>query len=271
MNAVSDAVVRSQRLTPEPAEALANLLETSVPTGTLPPLWHSVYLLERPRQSDLGPDGHPVHGLPHPPGHGARRMFAGGRVRIHAPLELGIDTTRTSEVLGTTHKRGRSGELTFVTVRHRYVQGDTLKVDVEDDIVYRPPVDPVAPGSGSAPASAEHSVPEGSEELLVKAIDATFLFRYSALTYNAHRIHYDRAWCEREGYAGLVIHGPLQALLMAEALRLHGRSLVGAKFDYRLVAPLVGEQVVAVRRVSEHEVVVTAENGVTTARAAVGG
>ena len=98
-------------------------------------------------------------------------------------------------------------------------------------------------------------------------VDATVLFRYSALTYNAHRIHYDRDWCVREGYAGLVIHGPLQVLLMAEAIRHLGGTLVGAQLDYRLVRPLVGEQRVSVRRLPDESLVVVGADAVVTATA----
>lgn len=132
---------RTELITPEPAEALAGLLDIDTPTtGTdLPALWHWVYLIERRRQSDLGPDGHPTHGIPEPPGPGQRRMFAGGRVSLYAPLRLGEPATRTTRVIRTVEKEGKSGPLTFVTVRSDIEQGGRLAIADEQDIVYRAP------------------------------------------------------------------------------------------------------------------------------------
>ncbi|HEY9525232.1 MAG TPA: MaoC family dehydratase N-terminal domain-containing protein, partial [Thermopolyspora sp.] len=147
---------RTELITPEPAEALAGLLDISPPAGDgeLPALWHWIYLLERRRQSDLGPDGHPTHGIPAPPGPGMLRMFAGGRVSMHVPLRFGEPATRTTRVIRTVEKKGRSGPLTFVTVRSDIEQGGRPAISDEQDIVYRPsgPAPAARPGTTGIPA-----------------------------------------------------------------------------------------------------------------------
>jgi len=232
-----ETTTRTELITLEPAEALAGMLDIDAPSAgdELPALWHWIYLLERRRQSDLGPDGHPRHGIPAPPGPGRLRMFAGGRVSMHTPLRFRQPATRTTRVIRTAEKEGKSGLLTFVTVRSDIEQGGRLAIADEQDIVYR------APGS-TLPAksnTAETPAPMGS---LALDVDSVVLFRFSALTYNAHRIHYDSAYAAQEGYPGLVVHGPLQALMMGELIRRSGVPLVGQEFAYRLVAPMFGEQ-----------------------------
>lgn len=235
----AESVTLTEVIAPQPAEALANLLETDIPTETLPPLWHWIHLLERRRQSDLGPDGHATSGIPAPPGPGRRRMFAGGRVTTHGLLRLGESATRVTRVVDSKQKQGSTGPLTFVTVRHEISQsGEVLIVD-ENDIVYR------GAGSGSLPEREGEEMPE-REARLDLAVDEVFLFRFSALTYNAHRIHYDHNWVHEEGYDDLVVHGPLQALMMGELQRRAGAGLVGRTFSYRLVAPMVGPQTLTV-------------------------
>jgi 3-methylfumaryl-CoA hydratase len=229
--------VRTETLVPGPAEGLAGLLDIDPPGETLPPLWHWVYLLDRRAQRDLGPDGHPVHGIPEPPAPGLLRMFAGGRIRTHIPLRMGDAATRTARVVDTVTRQGRSGPLTFVTVRNEISQDGAVAVVDEQDLVYRavrsaPPRPPTAELTG--PGIRLHA-------------DAALLFRFSALTYNAHRIHYDRDYCHSEGYPGLVVHGPLQALLMAEALRRAGVRFIDHEFRYRLTAPMTGEQTFTTR------------------------
>jgi 3-methylfumaryl-CoA hydratase len=227
------ATVR-QLVTPEPVEALAGLLDLEVPTGEVPELWHWVYLLERPATHDLGPDGHPRSGVPAPPGPGLRRMFAGGRVDSLGRLRIGEPAERRSWVARQVEKQGRSGRLGFVTVRSEIRQGGSLVVTDEQDLVYR------APGGTLASIPGE-GLPE-REAAWALEVDERLLFRFSALTYNAHRIHYDRDWCRKEGYDDLVVHGPLQALLMGELIRHHGVPLAGRRFGYRLVSPMLGPQ-----------------------------
>ncbi|MEV1173771.1 mesaconyl-C4 CoA hydratase [Nonomuraea sp. NPDC049784] len=230
---------RTELIIPEPAEALAGMLDIDPPASgeKLPALWHWIYLLERPRQRDLGSDGHPTHGIPAPPGPGRLRMFAGGRVSMHSQLRFGEPATRTTRIVRTVEKEGRSGPLTFVTVRSDIEQGGRPAIADEQDIVYRAPGStlPARPDTAETPTS----VPEVG---LALDVDSTLLFRFSALTYNAHRIHYDSAYAAREGYPGLVVHGPLQALMMGELIRRSGVPLIRHEFAYRLVAPTFGEQ-----------------------------
>ncbi len=235
-----EQVVVTELLGPQQAEALAGVIGADAPSSTLPPLWHWVHLLERRPQRDLGPDGHPTSGLPAPPGPGRRRMFAGGRVKTYGELRLGEEATRTTRVVASREKEGRTGPLSFVTVRHEITQGGDMLVVDENDIVYR------APDSGSLPPADDDEELPTREARLDLAVDEALLFRFSALTYNAHRIHYDHAWVRQEGYADLVVHGPLQALMMGELQRRAGDGLVGRVFGYRLVAPMVGPQTMSV-------------------------
>ena len=256
--------LREELITREPAEALAGLLDIDMPAGPLPPLWHWVYLLDRPAQAALGPDGHPSSGIPAPPGPGMKRMFAGGRVETHHLLEYGPPAVRTTYVSATRKKAGRSGRLTFVTVRSEYAQGGRLRIVDESDIVYRT--------AGSSVAVRVGSVEQRPEKVDGPALrltaDEAFLFRFSALTYNAHRIHYDQRWVVQEGYGDLVVHGPLQALMMGELLRRTGPGLLGRCLSYRLVAPMVGPQTFTVLP-SEDGAEVRDVFGTVTARCSV--
>ncbi len=251
--------VRAGRVDPFAVEALAGLLGR--PAGTpdlLPPMWHVAQLLDAPAQEDLGHDGHPQHGLPAPPAPGMRRMFAGGRATHLAPLVIGDEAERSSRIVSRQEKEGRSGALTFVTVRHEVHQHGALAVVDEHDIVYRPAGAPSSP----LPATAGDAGIDGR----TFDVDPVVLFRFSALTYNSHRIHYDRGHAATEGYADLVVHGPLQVLLMAEELDLRERTLT-----YRLVAPAIGPQRLVVRRPADEgaDVEVRAGNGTVVARAEV--
>lgn len=226
---------RTERLARQPVEALAGLLDIDVPADDdVPELWHWLYLLERPATRDLGADGHPTEGIPAPPGPGMRRMFAGGRVDTHHRLRLDEPATRTTWVASEVEKSGRTGPLRFVTVRHQFSQAGAVAIVEEQDIVYR------APG-GALPEHRPEDLPD-RRPVLDLTVDEALLFRFSALTYNAHRIHYDRLWCRQEGYEDLVVHGPLQALMMGELARRNGVPLLGRRFEYRLVAPMIGPQ-----------------------------
>ncbi|HEX9039763.1 MAG TPA: MaoC family dehydratase N-terminal domain-containing protein [Trebonia sp.] len=266
---MTELIERTETLQPEPARALGALLGVPVPDlergAGLPLLWHWIYLLDRPAQADLGPDGHPVRGtLPAPPGPGRRRMWAGGRVRAQGPLRTGSPATKRTSVLSVTEKQGRSGHLTFVTVGHQITQDGQLVIDEEQDIVYREAVTgpAPAPAAGAAfadgPASDPPPVPPGDGEWEID-VSPALLFRFSALTYNAHRIHYDRDYCrDVEGYPGLLTHGPLQALAMAEAARAAGRGDGAVTFEYRLVSPLLDYQGLIVGAVPGQNAVATA-------------
>ena len=234
-----------------PAAALADLLAVPRPdlaAGEALPLgWHWLYLLDHAAQADLGPDGHPVRGVfPTPPAPGLRRMWAGGALTTLAPLVAGAETTRLSRVRDSTTKNGRSGVLVFLTVEHEFSQRGEMVLVERQDIVYREPstrpeteTTPTI-GDDAALATGDWSIP----------VTPSLLFRFSALTYNAHRIHYDRDYARtQEGYPGLVTHGPLQALAMAESLRAHPDvdTSSPATFEYRLVSPLFEHQGLVVR------------------------
>ena len=233
---------RTELIIPGPAEALAGLLDVEPPRDTLPPLWHIVYLLERPRQSDLGLDGHPRNGIPAPPGPGFARMFAGGRLTTRRPLRIGLPATRTTWLASSEHKTGRSGPLTFMTVRSTIEQDGAVSIVEESDIVYRA----ARRESVTSRPATQAALPQSTDEPIVAAVEIdanpALLFRFSALTYNAHRIHYDRDFAVSEGHPDLLVHGPLQALLMTEALRRAGVSFQDVQFSYRLVAPALARQ-----------------------------
>ena len=203
-----------------------------VPGTELPPLWHWLYFLPGARQSELGPDGHPKRGGFLPPVPLPRRMWAGGRLQWHAPLRVGEAVERASRIVSVTHKAGRSGDLLFVLVRHELRNARGLALSEEHDIVYRPapqPGDP-APPPQAAPADAAWS-----REIVP---DDVLLFRYSALTFNGHRIHYDRRYVtEVEGYPGLVVHGPLIATLLVDLARRQRPEARMRGFSFKAVRP----------------------------------
>ena len=240
---VSAAEVRelTELIIPGPAQALAGLLGVPWPGGALPLLWHWVYLLDRTPQAILGADGHPARdAVPTPPGPGLRRMFAGGRVSQHAPLRTGAEATRRTWQASSTQKQGRSGPLHFITVRSEISQGGQVVITEEQDLVYRE----AAPAPAATPAPAANPQPQppaGTRDWPVE-VNPVLLFRFSALTYNAHRIHYDRDYARAEGYPGLLVHGPLQALLMAEQARREAELPARCDYSYRLVAPLFDGQ-----------------------------
>ena len=242
---MSEQQTFTEPLTAGPAVALARLLgqdSSSIGDGfELAPMWHLVYLLERPAHSELGPEGHPTVGIPQPPSPGLRRMFAGGRVRQFAPLVVGPSFTRSIRVANVRERSGRTGALTITTTESRFERQDGVLALVEEqDIVYREPRKLPPPD----PSTAQH-LPEGIRSRSVK-IDEALLFQFSALTYNAHRIHYDVDYCrDVEDYDGLVVHGPLQAVLMADAAHRELQSTGWSgptTFSYRLVAPVTLKQ-----------------------------
>ncbi|MCU1606869.1 MAG: 3-methylfumaryl-CoA hydratase [Modestobacter sp.] len=243
---------RTELVTTGPAEALAGVLDIAGPAAgaDLPELWHWVYLLDRRPQRDLGPDGHPTSGIPAPPEPGRSRMFGGGRVSTYAPLRFGRPASRTTRLVREVEKAGASGPMTLVTVRTDIEQDGRVAIVDEQDIVYRG-AGPTLTSRAAAAAQDEEPAPEGRLDMRV---DPVVLFRFSALTYNAHRIHYDAPYAAGEGYPDLVVHGPLQALLMGECFRRSGISLVGTTFAYRLVAPTFGAQLLTVTsRVADGE------------------
>jgi 3-methylfumaryl-CoA hydratase len=195
------------------AAAMFDMNEDALHAGeALPPLWHWFYFLPRAPQARLDRDGHPTRGGFLPPITLPRRMFAGSRMTFHAPLVLGTPAEREAVITNVSLKHGRSGALAFVTVAYRFTQHTTLCIEEEQDIVYREVGDPVA-----APPVREWSAPPDGAMVRDVHADSRLLFRFSALTFNAHRIHYDRAYATQdEGYPGLVVHGPLTAMLLAQ-------------------------------------------------------
>jgi 3-methylfumaryl-CoA hydratase len=202
------------------------------PGDPLAPLWHWLYFLPTARQSVLGLDGHPARGGFLPPVPLPRRMWAGGRFTFHQPLRVDEAITRVSTVQDVTVKHGRNGALCFVLVRHEVSGGSGLALVEEHDIVYRD-----LPQSGEVPATPRPARTDGTWQRDIQPSDP-LLFRYSALTFNSHRIHYDRRYVtETEGYPGLIVHGPLIATLLIDLLRRNTAQAI-ASFRFRAVSPL---------------------------------
>lgn len=200
------------------------------PGDPLPALWHWIYFLEGLPPGELGRDGHPARGGFLPPVPLSNRMWAGGRVAFEAPIALGAAMQKRSRVQSVEHKRGRSGDLVFVTVLHEILVDGARAIREEHDIVYRD-----APAPGATPAAPEVApVARFTREVRP---DSTMLFRYSALTFNGHRIHYDLDYCRKvEGYENLVIHGPLSATWLAG----YAEEVTGSRlraFTYKGVRP----------------------------------
>ena len=204
--------------------------------GGLPPLWHWLFFLPSARASELGPDGHPRRGGFLPPVPLPRRMWAGGQLEFFHPLRLGDAIERTSTIQDVTVKSGRTGELCFVRVRHDVTSPRGLALREFHDIVYRP--NP-APGA-AAPAYDIAADGEWCERVVP---DDVLLFRYSALTFNGHRIHYDRRYVtEVEGYGGLIVHGPLMATLLAGLGARHFGGREAKSFSFRALKPVIDLQ-----------------------------
>jgi 3-methylfumaryl-CoA hydratase len=227
---------------PARVDALAATLDRSDPPAAigdaLPPLWHWMFCVPLVPHADLGDDGHAARGGFLPPVPLPRRMWAGGRFTFHAPLRVGASVRRDSEIVSITRKTGRSGALVFVVVRHRYTVGcDAQPAIVEEhDIVYRPL--PAAGTEGAASAVPEPP-PGAAQWARTITPDPVLLFRFSALTFNGHRIHYDRRHVtEVEGYPGLVVHGPLMAVLLLDALRVARPDFVVRRFAFRALRPV---------------------------------
>ena len=223
-------------MSPWTASALAATLRNDDqpwPAGrALPPLWHWCYFLPTSPQIQLGPDGHPARGGFLPPVPLPRRMWAGSQLEFFAPLPLGAPARKTSRVADVTLKQGKAGALVFVKVAHEVHAGDTLVLRDLHDIVYR---EAAKPGEAAPPQAP----PADAAWSVEHRPDATLLFRYSALTFNSHRIHYDHPYVTQvEGYDDLVVHGPLIATLLLEAAQQHnpGRQVLG--YSFKAVRPL---------------------------------
>jgi 3-methylfumaryl-CoA hydratase len=227
---------RSDTLTAGPLDRLSATLDRSDPPHAIgdiaPPLGHWLYFLPDEPQSAIGPDGHPKRGGFLPPIHDLpRRMWAGSRVSFPGDIRVGMDLVKRSTIAAVERKQGAAGPLVFVTVRHEVAEpdGPALIVD-EHDIVYR--------GLGGAAVKPAAAAEKGEWRRTLTP-DAVMLFRYSALTFNGHRIHYDRDYVTKEeGYPGLVVHGPLIATLLVDLLRRQMPQARVESFSFRAVSPL---------------------------------
>jgi 3-methylfumaryl-CoA hydratase len=199
----------------------------------LPPGWQWLFFNSMARRSALGSDGHPHRGGFLPPIELPRRMWAGSRVRYLADLPIESQATRRSRILKIEQKTGKRGSLTFVTVEHTILCNDSHCMTEEQDLVYR---QASAPDAAAAPAQRHEDVPQWSRSVTP---DTILLFRYSALTSNAHRIHYDQHYARsQEGYPDLVVHGPLTATLLQQFALEHGAGRPLGRFDFRGITPL---------------------------------
>ena len=232
---------RTDLLAPFPANALAATLDRDDPEFTdgidLPPMWHLVYCLPASKISKLGYDGHAAKGGFLPPVPLPRRMWAGGRFTFNHALKIGSKVTRTARVLDVSHKAGRTGSLVFVTARFEMSDERGIALSEERDIVYR------EPQTGGAPQNAAQTAPKQAPanpawERVIHP-DPVLLFRYSALTFNGHRIHYDQPFAtKQEGYPGLIVHGPLLATLLVDLVRRKCPDAAVKTFAFRAVSPL---------------------------------
>jgi 3-methylfumaryl-CoA hydratase len=202
--------------------------------ATLPPLWHWLYFLPLQRQSEIGPDGHAKRGGFLPPVPLPRRMWAGSQFEFRAPVRIGDAVERTSTIADVSAKEGRTGRLVFVKVRHEVrCNGSADPAIVEfHDIVYR---EAKQPGDVEPPPQRAEAGAAWQREIVP---DDVLLFRYSALTFNGHRIHYDRKYVtEVEGYPGLIVHGPLIATLLMDLVRRNLPEADVATFRFKAVRP----------------------------------
>ena len=219
-----------------PARALAATLdlEGTLEHGhALPPPWHWLYHLTMSPMSDAGPDGHPKRGGLLPPVPLPRRMWAGSRMEFFQPLHIGDAIHRVSSIADVSLKEGRSGRLVFVKVRHEILGPAGPALIDEHDVVYRD-----LPCEGEMPAPPTRARTDHAWMREVRP-DPVLLFRYSALTYNSHRIHYDHPYVTGvEGYPGLIVHGPLLATLLLDLLLRNAPRAKVLRFSFRALRPV---------------------------------
>ena len=225
---------REDVVTAAPLVALSALLDRDDPApregDAAPPLAHWLFFLPRYRESQAGPDGHAVNGAFLPPVALPRRMWAGSRIRFERPLRVGAAIRRRSTIADVTLKQGKSGPLVFVTARHEVSDREGVVLVDEHDIVYR--------GESSLAPRADPA-PTGESWRREIRPDPVLLFRYSAVTFNSHRIHYDHPYATGvEGYPGLVVHGPLIATLLLDLLRRHRPATDVKEYRFKATKPL---------------------------------
>ncbi len=201
----------------------------------LPPGWHGLYFLPHLAPDELRPDGTAIGAGVVPSSVLPRRMFAGETLRFHRPLRIGDEVRRETELADVSMKNGATGTLVFATALHRYFTADGLALEEERRTVFR---EEVKPGEKNQ-ATRREEPPEDAPWRRVITPDPVLLFRFSALTFNSHRIHYDRAWAmEVEGYPGLVVHGPLTSTLLIDFARDHAAGRAFGAFRTQARAPL---------------------------------
>jgi 3-methylfumaryl-CoA hydratase len=219
---------------PVPLAGLAALLDHETPpwgAGEVPPLGHWLYFLNRARQSDIDVDGHPKRGGFLPPIELPRRMWAGSRLEFLAPIAIGTKIARRSTIAAVDAKSGASGEMVFVTVHHEIASANGVAIREEQDIVFRG-----APKAGERLGTGEPASAADWTRTIVS--DITQLFRFSALTFNAHRIHYDRDYArDVESYPGLVVQGPFTAMLLLDHYLRRNPGARVARFSFRARRP----------------------------------
>ncbi|MDX2277822.1 MAG: MaoC family dehydratase N-terminal domain-containing protein [Hyphomonadaceae bacterium] len=214
-------------------EALAASLDLPAPRegDALPPGWQWLFFNPSPPRETLGVDGLPTHGDFMPPIELPRRMWAGNRIQYVSPLPIGAEAVKRSKIVSIERKTGKAGPLCFVTQEHHISSGGQVRIVEQHGLVFR------APPIGEAPTPPRHE--EKAQWVETFTPDPVLLFRYSALTFNAHRIHYDQPYArEVEGYPDLVVHGPLTATLLHLFAQKHGGGRRLARFDLRAVNPL---------------------------------
>lgn len=238
---LQDWVGRQQRVTDlisaAHAKKIAYSVNAPVPVegAELPHLWHWAYFIEAAPLDELGDDGHAARGGFLPPADNRNRMWAGGRLSFVRNLVIGQEATCVTTIKAVVEKEGRTGKLLFVTLEHRYEQNGEVCITEEQDIVYREPSPPKLVGDMPAPNA------EWSQDVEPSPV---MLFRYSAVTFNGHRIHYDYPYTNGvEGYPGLVVHGPLIATKVLQSFTEANPEKVVTYFGFRGVRPLIGSDI----------------------------
>ncbi len=234
---IGRTTVAEDQVTLVPLRALAATLDRDdAPAAAgepIAPCWHWLYFLPVHRHSEIGPDGHPQRGGFLPPVPLPRRMWAGSQIEFLRPVTPGLSIARHSRIEDVRMKDGRSGPLIFVKVLHEVLAEGQLAITERHDIVYRDIPQPGEPGPAGQPAPADA---QWTRRIVP---DDVLLFRYSALTFNGHRIHYDRRYVtEVEGYPGLIVHGPLIATLLLDLLRRQLPQARVERFEFRAIRPL---------------------------------
>lgn len=232
---IGNQEVRYDLISAQLTKRIASIFNENCPQEgqPLPYLWHWAFFQEPLIENRLGKDGHPARGIFLPAAEGRNRMWAGGRVHFCQPLIVGKLAECRSTIKAIKEKQGKTGLLLFVTVEHQYFQEEELCIREEQDIVYREPSPPKLENSTSLPPLSWNETVNPSPVML---------FRYSAVTFNGHRIHYDRPYAtEEEGYPGLVVHGPMIATLILQSFIKHHPHFMPTTFSYRGLRPLIAD------------------------------